>query len=92
VGANSAGHRPPARPVARSLAERAPAPLDRVAVPSTVLWPEHDPLFPQAWSDRVDEWFADARVEMLDGVGHFVPVEAPEAMAAAIRRRLRPTG
>src|SRR6476659_8999319 len=26
---------------ARSLAEQAPAPLDRVAVPTTVLWPEH---------------------------------------------------
>jgi pimeloyl-ACP methyl ester carboxylesterase len=78
--------------VARSLAERAPAPLDRVAVPTTVLWPEHDPLFPQAWSDRIDDWFADAELRLLDGVGHFVPVEAPEAMAGAISERLRPSG
>jgi pimeloyl-ACP methyl ester carboxylesterase len=90
--ASIAWYRAGAGAVARSLAERPPAPLDRVAVPTTVLWPEHDPLFPQAWSDRVDEWFADARVELLDGVGHFVPVEAPEAMAAAIRRHLRPSG
>jgi pimeloyl-ACP methyl ester carboxylesterase len=26
---------------------------------------------------------------VLDGVGHFVPVEAPEAMAEAISARLR---
>ena len=32
----------------RAIARRAPpAPLDRVAVPTTVLWPEHDPLFPR---------------------------------------------
>jgi pimeloyl-ACP methyl ester carboxylesterase len=78
--------------IARSLAERAPTPLDRVAVPTTVLWPEYDPLFPQAWSDRIDDWFADAELRMLDGVGHYVPVEAPEAMADAIRERLRASG
>lgn len=72
--------------VALSLAEQAPAPEDRVAVPLTVLWPEHDPLFPRAWSDRLGEFFSDLEIEPLDGVGHFTPVEAPEAFAAAIRR------
>ncbi len=86
--ASIAWYRAGAGAVARSLSERAPAPLDRVAVPTTVLWPEHDPLFPPAWSDRIDEWFADAELRMLDGVGHFVPVEAPEAMAEAISARL----
>lgn len=86
--ASIAWYRAGAGAVARSLAERPPAPHDRVAVPTTVLWPEHDPLFPQAWSDRIDEFFADAELRMLDGVGHFVPVEAPEAMAAAITERL----
>jgi pimeloyl-ACP methyl ester carboxylesterase len=75
--------------VAMSLAERAPAPEDRIAVPMTVLWPEHDPLFPRAWSDRLGEFFSEVEVEPLDGVGHFTPVEAPEAFAAAIRRALR---
>jgi pimeloyl-ACP methyl ester carboxylesterase len=61
-------------------------------VPTTVLWPEHDPLFPPAWSDRIDEWFADAELRVLDGVGHFVPVEAPEAVAEAISARLGRAG
>lgn len=90
--ASIAWYRAGAGAVARSLAERAPAPLDRVAVPTTVLWPEHDPLFPPAWSDRIDEWFADAELRVLDGVGHFVPVEAPEAMAGAISARLGRAG
>ena len=74
--------------VAMSLAEQAPAPENRIAVPMTVLWPEHDPLFPRAWSDRLGEFFSDLEVEPLDGVGHFTPVEAPWAFAAAIRRGL----
>jgi pimeloyl-ACP methyl ester carboxylesterase len=68
--------------VARALTERPPA--ERIGAPTTVLWPEHDPLFPPAWSDRLDEWFADVRLEHLAGVGHFSPLEAPEAFAAAI--------
>jgi pimeloyl-ACP methyl ester carboxylesterase len=70
--------------VARSVAERPPRPADRVTVPTTVLWPEHDPLFPRAWSDRLDAFFANARLEYLDGVGHFTPLESPRDFAAAL--------
>ena len=57
----------------------------RIAVPLRVLWPEHDPLFPPAWADRLDEFFAAATLQMMPGVGHFSPLEAPETFAAAIR-------
>jgi pimeloyl-ACP methyl ester carboxylesterase len=77
--------------VAMSLAERPPAPRDRIATPTTVLWPEHDPLFPRAWSDRLAAFFAAAELAWLDGVGHFTPVEAPKAFAAAVLRRLDPS-
>jgi pimeloyl-ACP methyl ester carboxylesterase len=74
--------------VAMSLAERPPAPTDRIATPTTILWPEHDPLFPPAWSERLGEFFSDVQVRHLAGVGHFTPVEAPEEFAAAIRGAL----
>ena len=70
--------------VARSLAERPPAPADRITVPTTVLWPSHDPLFPPSWSDRIGEFFADARLIRLPGAGHFTPLERPGEFAAAI--------
>ncbi|HVL82766.1 MAG TPA: alpha/beta hydrolase [Pseudonocardia sp.] len=73
--------------VARSLAERPPDAADRTTVPTTVLWPEHDPLFPRGWSDRLGEWFTDVDLRLLDGVGHFVPLEAPEEVARAVRER-----
>jgi pimeloyl-ACP methyl ester carboxylesterase len=73
--------------VASALAETVPDPGDRIAAPTTILWPEHDPLFPQAWSDRIDLFFAAAEVRELPGCGHFVPLEAPGAFAAALRER-----
>ena len=71
--------------LAAALAERVPAPEDRLAVPTTVLWPTEDPLFPVAWSDRIDAFLAHAQLQVLDGVGHFVPLQAPDAVADAIR-------
>ena len=61
---------------------------ERIAVPTTVLWPELDPLFPPAWGDRLDEFFAEVTLTSLPGVGHFVPIEAPDEFAAAIRAAL----
>ena len=74
--------------LARSLAERAPEPAERLGVPVHVLWPAHDPLFPPAWADRLGEFFADVTVTPLPDAGHFVPLEAPEAFASAIRAAL----
>jgi pimeloyl-ACP methyl ester carboxylesterase len=49
-----------------------------------VLWPEHDPIFPRAWSDRLGEFFSDVRLVHADGVGHFTPVEAPDRFAELV--------
>ena len=73
--------------VARSLSEQTPEPNERIQTETQILWPEHD-LFPQAWSDRVDDFFSRARVKPLKGVGHFVPLEAPQAFASAVKDAL----
>jgi pimeloyl-ACP methyl ester carboxylesterase len=82
--ASIAWYRAGAGSVAASLAEGAPEPGDRIAVPTTVLWPEHDPLFPREWSDRIGEFFSAAELTWLDGAGHFSPSEAPDRFAAAV--------
>jgi pimeloyl-ACP methyl ester carboxylesterase len=74
--------------VATSLAERPPPPEQRIATPTTVLWPEHDPLFPPEWGDRLSEFFGRVSVESLTGAGHFSPLEAAPGFAAAIRAAL----
>jgi pimeloyl-ACP methyl ester carboxylesterase len=75
--------------VQTALTERAPAPEDRIAVRTTVLWPEHEPLFPPQWADRLGEFFSDHELQPLPGVGHFSPLEAPAAVAEATVRALR---
>jgi pimeloyl-ACP methyl ester carboxylesterase len=58
------------------------APID---VRTIVLWGDGDPLFPVAWADAVPESFTNAELRILAGAGHFLPLEAPDAFAAAIR-------
>ncbi len=87
--ASIAWYRAGAGSVAASLAEQVPRPDQRIAVPTTVLWPEHDPLFPREWSDRIGEFFAAAELTWLDGVGHFSPLEDPGAFAAAVIAAVR---
>jgi pimeloyl-ACP methyl ester carboxylesterase len=75
-------------PDAAYVAETAPERAGRLSTPTTVLWQEFDPIFPTQWSDRLDEFFADVSLEMLDGVGHFTPMEAPDRFASAIKQRI----
>jgi pimeloyl-ACP methyl ester carboxylesterase len=63
------------------------APIDTRAI---VLWGEQDPLFPVAWAESVGESFTDAELRVLPGAGHFLPLEAPEAFADAVKELLRP--
>jgi pimeloyl-ACP methyl ester carboxylesterase len=81
--ASIAWYRAGAGTVAQAQAERPPD--ERLATPTSVLWPAHDALFPVHWGDRVSAFFADAEVRVLPDSGHFVPLEAPEEIAAAVR-------
>jgi pimeloyl-ACP methyl ester carboxylesterase len=86
--ASIAWYRAGAGSVAVSVAEQPPSPADRIAVPTTVLWPDHDPLFPLEWSDRLGDFFAAATLTPLPGAGHFTPLERPQEFAAAVRAAL----
>ena len=85
--ASIAWYRAGAGSVAASAVEQAPAADERIDVPTTVLWPEFDPLFPREWSDRLDEFFSDVRLEFVDRVGHFAPLEYPDVLNNAISER-----
>ncbi len=79
--------------VARASAEETPAPAERLPTPAVVLWPEFDPLFPREWSDRLGEFFSQARLRLVDGAGHFAPLEYPAVLAEEVRGFLsRPPG
>lgn len=91
--ASIAWYRGGAGTVATSIAEVEPSPERRVAVPTTVLWPEHDKLFPRAWSDRIERFYSDVELRFVDGIGHFMPLEAAKVVAdAALAATARITG
>jgi pimeloyl-ACP methyl ester carboxylesterase len=50
-------------------------PLDR---PTLVIWGRHDPYLPVALAGRQREWFPSARVQVLDGSGHWPFIDDPE--------------
>lgn len=79
---------------AATRAREASASPERMTVdlPTYVLWGEEDPVIPVAWSDRLAEFFPRLRLQTLPGVGHFVPVEAPDDVVEVLRRALSETG
>lgn len=56
--------------------------------PLTVVWGDDDPIAVPAMADRLAAARPDARVEHLDGVGHYPMVEAPERFVGAVRGTL----
>jgi pimeloyl-ACP methyl ester carboxylesterase len=58
----------------------------RLTVPTRLVVGEHDPVatgpFLSGWEDHAD----DMALEVLPGVGHFVPEEAPDVVADRVRR------
>lgn len=57
-----------------------------ITVPTRVLWGESDPILKSEWSDRIGEFFTNAKVSTAPGVGHFVHYENPDLACREIRR------
>jgi pimeloyl-ACP methyl ester carboxylesterase len=53
--------------------------------PVIALCGTRDPLFSADWNDRLDLDFERFELRMLEDVAHFTPLEAPDAVAQAIR-------
>jgi len=60
----------------------------RIAQPTIILWADADPVRPSRWADRLQEYFPSMTLRILKGVGHFVPLEAPDDTAESIRAAL----
>ncbi len=58
--------------------------LGHVSTPTRVVVGSEDRLTPPARSRQITELIAGARMTFLDDIGHMVPLEAPEAVLAAI--------
>jgi pimeloyl-ACP methyl ester carboxylesterase len=57
-------------------------------VPAAVVWGAADPLFPVEFAEGLESTLPGHRLTVVEDVGHFVPLEAPHEMAAAVRSLL----
>ncbi|MFI5271610.1 MAG: alpha/beta fold hydrolase [Ktedonobacterales bacterium] len=61
------------------------ADLGRVAQPALIITGESDRLTPPKYAAYLRDHLEHAQLELVPGAGHYVQVEAPDAVAAAIR-------
>jgi len=56
-----------------------------LAVATRVLWGESDPILKSEWTDRMGEFFSNAKVTTVPDAGHFVHYEKPDLACREIR-------
>jgi pimeloyl-ACP methyl ester carboxylesterase len=66
--------------------------LERVRPPTLLLTGEDDRLTPVKYATYLAERLPDARLEVIPGAGHYVLLEAPDAVAGALRTWLGEDG
>jgi pimeloyl-ACP methyl ester carboxylesterase len=59
--------------------------LERIKAPTMVVWGDQDRLIPRRLVDGLMELHPDWDVRILDGIGHLLPVEAPETYVELVR-------
>lgn len=59
-------------------------PSSTIDVPTMLVWGMRDPVLPGHLAEGLERWIPDLRVERLEDVGHFVPEEAPDELAALV--------
>jgi pimeloyl-ACP methyl ester carboxylesterase len=62
--------------------------LSRITHPVHLLWGENDREVPVSVAESASALLSDSTLEVLAGVGHLVPIQAPEALRVAVERAL----
>jgi haloalkane dehalogenase len=74
------------------LADVAAGLTDIAALPTLIIWGDADFAFGNNELQRWEQTFTDHQTVIIKGAGHFVPSDAPEQFAEAIRDWYPPSG
>lgn len=72
----------------KRMGDRWTGPLERLDQPFRVIWGDRDPIALPAIAQRLCRRNPQARLQTLEGVGHYPQLEAPERVARALRQAL----
>lgn len=61
--------------------------FDDAGIPTLVVWGQHDRIFPVRQTKAVRGSMPTAEVKIMDGVGHYPQIDAPDAFAAMVNAR-----
>jgi len=62
--------------------------IDEVETPTLILWGANDAFLEPRWAESLQHKLRQSTVEIIDPGGHFLPLDRPDAVAAAITRFL----
>jgi 3-oxoadipate enol-lactonase len=68
----------------RALADAERVPRDEIGQPTLIVAGAHDRSTPLAMAEELKAAIPVSRIKVLPGAGHWMPVEVPDALAAAI--------
>ena len=60
--------------------------LGGVAIPALIVWGRDDRIVPLECGERYQKALPHARLEIVDGAGHFVDMEKPDGLASLVTR------
>ncbi len=62
--------------------------LREVRCPVVLVWGEDDPFIPPEVGEQLRDALPDAVIDVIPGIRHYTPEEAPDRVAAALRHLL----
>jgi 2-hydroxymuconate-semialdehyde hydrolase len=60
------------------------AEIERIAIPTLIVWGAHDDFQPLSYGERLAYAMRDARIEVVDNAGHFLPEDVPDMLGKMI--------
>lgn len=58
--------------------------IEKLALPTLIIWGKKDTFQPLQLGERLARKMVNAQITIIEEAGHFLPEDAPEALAACI--------